>query len=137
MENAAGPDYRPDARVWPGRLAGLRQALRLRSSRLLRDGGRLSAASGLLYRVEDAQVLQAVARAHHRLRRAAYNRAEIFELPGQRISPFDRYRLVFERVRPGPSCRVGVESQAHGGKRQRAQSSGDDVTVFVGIGGEG
>src|SRR5262245_28503646 len=84
MENAAGPDYRPDARVWPGRLAGLRQALRLRSSRLLRDGGRLSAASGLLYRVEDAQVLQAVARAHHRLRRAAYNRAEIFELPGRR-----------------------------------------------------
>jgi hypothetical protein len=119
--------------VWPGCVSRCGSG----SSRLLRDGGHLSAARGPLYRVEDAQVLQAVARAHHRLRRAAYDRAEIFELPGQRISPFDGNCLAFERVRPGPSCRVGVESQAHGGTRQRAKRSGDDVTIFVGIGGEG
>ena len=100
--------------VWPGcdRSGGLW------SARLLRDGGRLSAAHGLLYRVENTQVLQAVARADHRVRRAAYHRAEIFELPRQRISPFDGNRLAFEPVRPGPSGRVVVESQAHGGKRQ-------------------
>jgi hypothetical protein len=121
---------RPFGRVAIGRCG-------LGSGRLLRDGGRLSAARGPLYRVENAQVLQAVARAHHRLRRAAYDRAEIFELSRQRISPFDGNCLAFERVRPGPSCRVGVESQAHGGKRQRAKCSGDDVTIFVGIGGEG
>ena len=97
----------------------------------------LSVARGPLYRAKNTQVLQTVARAHNRFGRATNNRAEILELPRQRVGSFDGDRLAIKRPPPRPLRRIAVKSQAHGWKRQRTKRAGNDVTIFLGIGGKG
>src|SRR5450631_985175 len=85
----------------------------------------------------DAQVQQAISRADQWLRLATNDSAKVLDLTLERIVPHHADHARLELLPPRPVFSPRVRLEAHRGNGQTAVGAGDDVAVFVLIGGVG
>src|SRR5689334_15457805 len=88
-----------------------------------------SATRRLRNRFDNTQILQAVLGADERLGLPANHRAEMRELPFQRIDHFERHDGRLERLVPGSIGLGRITFEGHRGNRQRSERSDDKIAI--------